>query len=172
MTEDKRNENLEIEIRALQGADEAHQCAELMVNSEPWITLRRTYDESKRMLNDPSREVYVAILEDEVLGFTILQMNGAFVGYIQTVGVKPDWRGRGIGSRLIEYAEDRILAETPNVFICASSFNPGAQRLYKRLGYQVVGELKDYIVSGHSEILFRKTIAPLAEYTPRSKERN
>ena len=40
----------------------------------------------------------------------------------------------------------------------------GAQRLYERLGYDVVGEFKDYIISGHSEILLRKTIAPLSEY--------
>lgn len=172
MMEVKENKNPDIEIREIQRPEEAHQCAELMANSEPWITLRRTYDESVRMLSDPSREVYVAVAEGEVVGFTILHMKGAFVGYIQTVGVKPGWRKRGIGSRLIEYAEDRILAETPNVFICASSFNSGAQRLYKRLGYQVIGELRDYIVVGHSEILMRKTIAPLTEYTPHPKKGN
>jgi ribosomal-protein-alanine N-acetyltransferase len=52
----------------------------------------------------------------------------------------------------------------PNVFICASSFNPGARRLYERLGYQVVGELPDYIVRGHAETLLRKTTGPLAEH--------
>jgi ribosomal protein S18 acetylase RimI-like enzyme len=62
------------------------------------------------------------------------------------------------------FAEKRILNVTPNVFICVSSFNPNAKRLYERLGYQVVGELKDYLVSGHSEILLRKTIAPLTEF--------
>jgi ribosomal protein S18 acetylase RimI-like enzyme len=62
------------------------------------------------------------------------------------------------------FAERRILAETPNVFICVSSFNDGARRLYERLGYEVVGELKDYIVAGHSEILLRKTIGPLTGF--------
>lgn len=28
--------------------------------------------------------------------------------------------------------------------------------------------LKDYVVSGHSEILLRKTIAPLTEFMPKS----
>ena len=50
------------------------------------------------------------------------------------------------------------------MFICVSSFNPGARRLYERLGYQVVGELPDYMVRGHSEILLRKTTGPLAEH--------
>jgi ribosomal-protein-alanine N-acetyltransferase len=151
-------------IRRLQGADEAQVCARWMANSEPWITLRRTYDESISMLNDPAREVYVGIVEDDIIAFLILRMDGGFIGYIQTVAVVPEWRGRGVGSRLIEYAEERIFRETPNVFISASSFNPGAQRLYKRLGYEVVGELKDYVVPGHSEVLMRKTIGPLVDF--------
>ena len=153
-----------LEIRRLYGADEAHVCAQLMSSSEPWITLRRTYDDSIVMLNDPAREAYVGIVEDRVVGFMILRMDGAFVGFIQTVAVVPSWRGRGVGTRLIEYAEERIFRESPNVFINASSFNPGAQRLYERLGYQVVGELKDYIVPGHSEVLLRKTLGPLTEW--------
>jgi ribosomal protein S18 acetylase RimI-like enzyme len=136
----------------------------MMANSEPWITLRRTYDDSIAMLNDPVREIYVGIVEETVVGFLILRMDGAFVGYIQTVAVEPGWRGRGVGTRLIECAEQRIFRESPNVFISASSFNPGAQRLYERLGYEVIGELKDYIVPGHSEMLLRKTIGPLAEF--------
>ena len=155
-----------LEIRRLRGADEAHVCAQLMANSEPWITLRRTYDDSIVMLNDPVREVYVGVIDGAVVGFLILRMDGAFVGYIQTVGVVPQWRGRGLGTALIEYAEARIFRESPNVFINASSFNPGARRLYERLGYQEVGELTDYIVPGHSEVLLRKSIGPLSEFKP------
>ena len=157
-------DNLHITINRLRRGDEAHACAQLMANHEPWVTLRRTYEDSIQMLNDPAREVYVALAQDQVVGFLILQMNGAFVGYLQTVGVRPDWRNRGIGSRLIQFAEERIFREAPNVFICVSSFNPRAQTLYERLGYEAVGELKDYIVSGHAEILLRKTIAPLKEF--------
>ena len=98
------------------------------------------------------------------MGFTILQMKGAFTGCIQTVGVLPAWRNRGVGSKLIQFAEDRIFRETPNAFICASSFNPRVKRLYERLGYEVVGELKEYIIPGHSEMLLRKSIAPLTEF--------
>jgi [ribosomal protein S18]-alanine N-acetyltransferase len=39
-----------------------------------------------------------------------------------------------------------------------------SRRLYARLGYQVVGELTDYLVEGHSEILLRKTVGPLAQF--------
>lgn len=155
---------LTVEIRRLQGMEQAHTCAEFMSRSEPWVTLRRSYQDSIKMLVDPAREVYVAAVGQEIVGFTILQMKGAFSGYIQTVGILPAWRNQGIGSRLIQFAEDRIFKETPNAFICASSFNPRVQRLYERLGYEVIGELKEYIIPGHSEILFRKSIAPLTEF--------
>ena len=98
------------------------------------------------------------------MGFIIVNMQGPFPGYIQTVCVAAEERGRGLGARLVAFAEERIFRESPNVFLCVSSFNPGARRLYERLGYAVVGELTDYIVRGHSEILMRKSIGPLDEF--------
>ena len=152
-----------VEIKRLQHASEADICARMMASSEPWITLRRGYHDSLKILTGPSREVHLATVEGEIAGFIILNMNGAFTGYIQSVCVAPGWRNKGIGSRLLAFAEQRIFSETPNVFVCVSSFNKDAQRLYERLGYEVVGELKDYIVTGHSETLLRKTIAPLTD---------
>ena len=157
-----------IEIRRLTQASEVEVCARMMASSEPWITLLRDYAESVKTLSIPSKEVYLAMVNGEIVGFIILNMQGAFSGYIQTVCVAPEWRNKGIGNRLLAFAEERILRETPNVFMCVSSFNKDARRLYQRLGYEVVGELKDYLVAGHSEILLRKTIAPLAEFAKKS----
>jgi ribosomal protein S18 acetylase RimI-like enzyme len=153
-----------IEIRRLESADESRQCARMMAGSEPWITLKRGYEESLALLEDPSREVYGAFEEGRVRGFVILNMAGALVGYVQTVCVGIEDRSRGIGRRLMRFAEERIYRESPNVFLCVSSFNPRARVLYEKLGYEMVGELKDYIVRGHSEYLLRKTIAPLREF--------
>jgi ribosomal-protein-alanine N-acetyltransferase len=153
-----------LSISPLQNAAEAQACARLMASSEPWLTLGRTYDASLRVIQDPTREVYVARDEAGLAGFLILCMTGAFVGYIQTVCVRPDRRGQGLGSQLVQFAERRILKESPNVFMCVSSFNQDAWRLYERLGYQVVGELTDYIVQGYSEILLRKTVGPLMTF--------
>jgi ribosomal-protein-alanine N-acetyltransferase len=155
---------LELEIRELTTDEEARACATLMANSEPWLTLGRSCDDSFGIMTDPEREVYVAREGGEIVGFAVLQMRGAFVGYIQSVGVGPGARGRGIGSAIVRFAEERIFRESPNVFLCVSSFNERALRLYLRLGYEVVGELTDYIVSGHSEILLRKSTGPLSGF--------
>jgi ribosomal-protein-alanine N-acetyltransferase len=156
----------ELVIRALAGRAEAEACARMMASSEPWITLGRGYDASLALLERTDREVYVAVADDSVAGFIVIVMQGAFVGYIQTVCVVAGRRGGGIGARLVSHAEARIFRESPNVFLCVSSFNPGARRLYERLGYTLVGELADYIVAGHSELLFRKTIGPIGAFRP------
>lgn len=135
-----------------------------MADSEPWISLDRCYEESLELLVEPSREVYLACIDEEIVGFVVLELIGTFKGYIKSICVSPEWRSKGIGTVLMEYAEERIFSETPNVFLLVSSFNTGARRLYKRLGYEEVGEFKDFIVKGHSEVLMRKSIGPLSEY--------
>ncbi|HSA55687.1 MAG TPA: GNAT family N-acetyltransferase [Gemmatimonadaceae bacterium] len=154
------------EIRRLASRQEADACAALMAGSEPWITLGRTYDEALELMTSPAWEVYVAIDDGRVLGFIIVVMTGAFVGYIRSIAVAHEARGMGIGSRLLEHAEARIHEESPNVFLCVSSFNPRARALYERLGYELVGPLKDFVVRGHSELLMWKSSGPLREFRP------
>lgn len=151
-------------IRRLADRLEAETCAGMMAASEPWTTLGRGYEEQLRIIADPSREVYVAVTEGKVVGLVVIEMNGSFKGYVKSICVAPGRRGLGVGAALMSYAEDRIFRETPNVFLCVSDFNVGAQRFYRRLGYEIVGELRDYVVAGHSEMLMRKTVAPLADF--------
>ena len=151
----------DLSIRPLSSLDDRERCAQLMASSEPWITLGRGYDAALRILSDPTRETCIASLDDIFAGFLILNMKGAFAGYIQTICIAPEHRNRGLGRRLIAFAEERIFRESPNVFLCVSSFNSDARRLYERLGYELIGELRDYLVRGSSELLMRKTIGPL-----------
>src|SRR5262245_61191078 len=112
-------------IRPLSGAHEAEICARMMAGSEPWKTLRRGYDSSYQLVVDPAKEIALAELEGNIAGFVMITMHGAFIGYIQSICVAERWRGRGIGTQLIMYAERRIFREAPNVFLCVSSFNSG-----------------------------------------------
>jgi [ribosomal protein S18]-alanine N-acetyltransferase len=154
-----------VTVRLIAGDEDMRVCAEIMTTSDPWVTLGRTMEQAQRILGDREvQETYVAVHEGAVVGFVILVVKGAFVGFIRTVAVHADWRSRGLGRRLIWFAEERIFRDSPNVFLCVSSFNPRAQALYERLGYETVGELRDYIVRGHSEWLMRKTLGPYAEF--------
>lgn len=156
-------------IAPLAADAEAQWCARLMSSSEPWITLGRSYGDSLERMRNPDKERYVARLGSVLAGFIVLNMQGAFVGYIQTICVSPEFRGRGIGTKLVEFAEKRIFAESPNVFLCVSSFNHEARRLYERLGYRMIGSLADYVVRDHAEFLLRKTIGPIAEFIEKKR---
>jgi ribosomal-protein-alanine N-acetyltransferase len=148
-------------IRPLGSREEAEACARMMAGTEPWITLRRDEAACLRVAQDETRERYVACDGERLAGLLILNLKGAFVGYIQTVCTAPEYRGKGVGTALVAFAEERIFRDHRNVFICVSDFNHGARRLYERLGYRLVGELVDYVVAGHSELLLRKTRGPL-----------
>jgi len=52
------------------------------------------------------------------------------------------------------------------MFICVSSFNYRAKKLYLSLGFEQVGEFKDMSIKGHSELLLRKTIGTYSEFIP------
>ena len=151
----------DLDIRPLESREEAEACARMMADTEPWITLRRDYEACLRAMLDETRERYVAYRGERLAGLLILNVKGAFVGYIQTVCAAPEFRGTGVGTALVAFAEERIFRDFRNAFICVSDFNPGARRLYERLGYRLVGELTDYIVAGRSELLLRKTSGPL-----------
>ena len=136
----------------------------MLLTTEPWITLRLSKPFAHATIVDPDKEVYGIRDDQGVAGFVILDMRGLVRGYIQTVCVRSDRRGQGLGTTLIRWAEERIFRDSANAFICCSSFNPGARRLYERLGFEFVGVLREFIVPGHDEILLRKTTGPWTEF--------
>jgi len=140
------------------------ECADLMSKTDPWITLQRDYASCLEAMNGNYKEVFVARRNRELLGFIVLQMQGAFKGYIQSVCVAPDEQGAGIGTSLIQFAEKRIFLVSPNVFMLVSTFNTKAADLYSRLGYEKVGTLKNYAADGFDEFLLRKTIGSLKNF--------
>jgi len=140
------------------------QCALLMSESEPWLTLKRDLKSCKEAMRGDHKEVYAMTDNSELVGFAVLQMTGTFKGYIQSILIRPGHRDKGWGSALLKFCEERIFQLSPNVFMCVSEFNTEAARLYHKLGYVKVGDLKDFVVKGQSELLLRKSIGPLSEF--------
>ena len=149
-----------IQITIAQPAD--HEwCARLMASSEPWITLQRDLDACRQVLSRPGTELFVARDESggDPIGFVLLAPHGlAGSPYIASIAVAPAAQGRGVGSQLMTFTEQRYRLRV-HLFLLVSSFNPRAQQFYRRHGFQFVGELKDYIVPHHSELIFHKRLA-------------
>ena len=133
--------------------------ARLMAGSEPWITLRRDLEAGRTAVRRPGTELFMARDGKEQLGFLLLAPYGlAGAPYIATIAVAEIARGQGVGSQMLDWAEQHF-AGCRDLFLLVSSFNRRAQELYLRHGYTQVGELPDFCVGGHSELIFRKRLA-------------
>jgi ribosomal protein S18 acetylase RimI-like enzyme len=152
------------EILPLRDPKEALECARMMASAEPWITLGISPELAHVIVSDSARQLFLVRDDRGVAAFIILDMRGLLAGYIGVLCVREDRRRQGLGTALIEWAEARIFKSSPNVFICVSSFNTEARRLYERLGFAVVGRLHDFVVPGHDELLLRKTRASWSEF--------
>jgi len=141
-----------------------HLCALMMSKTDPWITLGMDYDQCLGAFQGEFRETYIVRYGEVIAGFVILQVCGTFSGYIQTICISEEYRGRGVGTRLMKFCEERILKFSPNVFICVSSFNKDAARLYYELGFRLVGELENFVKEGFTELLLRKTVGARVGY--------
>ena len=149
---------------SLTDTEHLSECAMMMAKSDPWITLDIDYDQCLKAFEGLSKEIWALEIDKAVAGFVILQMDGTFKGYIQTVCVDVAFRRRGIGKKLLQFCQERILKISPNLFICVSSFNQGAIRLYKEFGFTLVGELDNFVKEGFTEQLLRKSFGPIIGY--------
>ena len=79
---------------------------------------------------------------------------------IELIFVPEAFRGMGLATKLISMAEEEAMRRG-----CHSAWldtlNPKALQLYRRLGYEIFGELKDYPVGG-SRFFLQKKLGPVA----------
>jgi ribosomal protein S18 acetylase RimI-like enzyme len=137
--------------------DDLEWAAHLMASNEPWITLRRDLEGARKYLSRAG-ELFIPFDGETRLGFLVLHERGlAGSPYIASLAVDAPARGRGVGAELLRIAEARH-PEARHIFLLVSSFNPRARQLYERHGYRQVGELPDYVVAGHSELIMHKRL--------------
>ena len=140
----------DIEIRPYRPGDRAGLWACL----EPVIRAGETYsiaadlsaDAAIAYWTEAEKTVFVAVDGETVLGTYYMRTNalggGAHVcncGYI----THPEARGRGVAARLCAHSQDaaRAAGYRAMQFNRVVSTNEGAVRLWKRLGYDIVGVL-------------------------------
>lgn len=100
------------------------------------------------MLALPGRYGWIAAIADEPVGFVLVQMLPPEIE-IQSLGVASKARRRGAAGMLLRTALDRAWAEGCKVaFLEVAESNHGAQALYGRSGFRVVGRRPDYYRHG------------------------
>lgn len=108
---------------------------------EPWLR----YDASVFDYYYKRSSIFrVAKCNGVVVGYVLADLEGPYC-HIVSIAVKPGYRGRGIGSRLLNQA----LVECKNAgatraYLEVSTANKPALRLYSKAGFRVVGVIKGY----------------------------
>ena len=117
----------------------------------------------KEWLYGPLTEgnVIVAETEDEgePVGVMVYDMKGMFAEfpYLALLGIKESYRGKLIGSRLVDlYIELCKKAGFDKCFICVSHFNVRAKQLYQKKGFKPLVLIPDMIKKGVNEWVLMK----------------
>jgi ribosomal-protein-alanine N-acetyltransferase len=139
--------------------DEKIWAARLMAASEPWIILQTSEKQCLKVCLHPEHLVFIAHDNGQAAAMIVLHPRGlAGSPYIKSICVSESFRGKGVGARMIRFAETLFRPDSKHIFLCVSSFNNRAMAFYKSLGYNKVGEFQDYIIKGASEQLFHKSL--------------
>lgn len=96
------------------------------------------------LLRRRDAELVVAATGDTVIGFAVLWcvLDQAELG---NVAVSREWRGRGVGERLVEEMVHRAARRNATeIFLEVRPSNTVARRLYERLGFGMVGRRRNY----------------------------
>jgi ribosomal protein S18 acetylase RimI-like enzyme len=138
-------------------------CEEIVAASDPWKRLGERVDFlSVLSRNSTNTQAYVCTVGTETAGFILFIPEPVFArgGYLRAIGVSPRFRRKGIGGKLLSFAERMTAKRALHFFLCASSFNRRAQTFYKNCGYTHVGKLPGFIKLGLSEYIYWKRLRP------------
>ena len=113
-----------------------------MQKSEPLITW------SERQFVESYDNVYVLLSGNkEIVGFTVILENPPDAE-IHNLFICNELRGRGLGKILFKQAIQMLSAEVENLYLEVSEDNNIAIALYKSLGFEEIGERKNYYRKG------------------------
>ncbi len=97
--------------------------------------------------------------ETSLAGFVIVCRDGGAQGHIITVDVAPAWRRHGVGSTLMEAAEDWLRQQGgETVYLETAEENLPAQSFYLKRGYAKLRRIEDYYADGAAAWLMLKNL--------------
>jgi len=97
-----------------------------------------------------------------VAGFLVAQYGRRKAGHIITIDVLAQFRRGGVGSRLLNAAEERLIASDCNtVFLETAVDNAAALAFYKRNRYDVIRTIPRYYASGVDALVLEKDLQPV-----------
>jgi len=97
-------------------------------------------DETQETFEDVNSHIYVALIGERIVGTITLLVEkkiihrGGKAGHIEDVAVHPDFQRKGIGEKLINYAEKQAIEA--GCYKTLLDCSEEVQRFYEKLGYR------------------------------------
>jgi ribosomal protein S18 acetylase RimI-like enzyme/predicted double-glycine peptidase len=132
----------------------------LRLEEQSFATDRLSRRSFRRFLSSDADHLLVAEDSGGLRGYVLLlKRRGTRLARLYSICVDAAARGRGIAERLILAGEDAVRrAGCAYVRLEVRRDNPGAIRLYRRLGYRLFDTLDDYYEDGEQALRFEKRI--------------
>ncbi len=96
-----------------------------------------------------------AVEQDQMVGFIAGDPRPSEgFSWIATIGVLPEYRGKGLGRALLEACEAQLTTE--NIRLSVRASNTEAIRMYEKAGYQLVDRWARYYDDGEDALIMEK----------------
>lgn len=112
---------------------------ELACFSSPWSEASLRED-----LEDPHKYYFVGETQSGAVVAYVGLSQVLDEGQINNVAVFPTWRAQGIGQALLEHMIEAMKNSVSVLYLEVRQSNQGAINLYKKLGFTIDGERKDF----------------------------
>jgi ribosomal protein S18 acetylase RimI-like enzyme len=135
-------------------------CEAIVAASDPWKRLHETVNFRALLRNRTALKAYVCLTKAQPIGFILFIPEPVFArgGYLRALAVAPDFRGMGVGKKMLSFAEQITAEHSQHFFLCVSSFNRRARAFYKQSGYSKAGRLPGIVRPGETELIFWKKL--------------
>lgn len=99
-----------------------------------------------------------ALMDNRFAGFVAGDVRPSeHMAWVATIGVFPEYRGRGIGTALLKEVESQM--NVPRVRLCVRTSNKRAIELYRRNRYEPVETWPGYYQDGEDAMVMEKQLS-------------
>lgn len=121
---------------------------EAVIFSDSW-----NEDVINEMLENDFNYIYVALENENILGYYCMQFI-ADEGELTRIAIAPDFRKQGIGNMLIKHMANECATKgCKKVFLEVNEKNSNAYSLYKKNGFYVISQRKNYYGKGENALI-------------------
>jgi [ribosomal protein S18]-alanine N-acetyltransferase len=121
----------------------------------------RALEHTLALMRGAAAATLVACVEQEPLGFAVVELARDGVALLQAIAVEPRVRGCGIGTALLRAAEQHARAiGCPALRLCTAQANVEALDLFLKHGFRIEHRLARFYTNGQDACTLVKRLAP------------